>query len=70
MLSGDQAVIDMFHETGGVGDFGRFLAEAGAPVRAIELQVLNDGNAAAYWQEVEEAEGAAATVFCWTSRTR
>jgi hypothetical protein len=57
VLSGDLAVIDMFHETGGVGDFGRFLAEAGAPVRAIELQVLNDGNAAAYWQETEEAEG-------------
>jgi hypothetical protein len=53
VLSGDLAVIDMFHETGGVGDFGRFLAEAGAPVRAIELQVLNDGNAAAYWQETE-----------------
>ncbi|CAN7513567.1 DUF6352 family protein [Polaromonas sp. LjRoot131] len=57
VLSGDLVVIDMFHETGGVGDFGRFLAEAGAPVRAIELQVLNDGNAAAYWQETEEAEG-------------
>lgn len=51
VLSGDLAVIDMFHETGGAGDFGRFLAEAGAPVPAVELQVLNDGNAAAYWQE-------------------
>ncbi|AYQ27275.1 MULTISPECIES: DUF6352 family protein [unclassified Polaromonas] len=51
VLSGDLEVIDMFHETGGVGDFGRFLAEAGAPVAAVQLQVLNDGNAVDYWQQ-------------------
>jgi hypothetical protein len=51
VLSGDLAVIDMFHETGGVGDFGRFLAEAGAPVAAVQLQVLGDGNAVDYWQQ-------------------
>ena len=51
VLSGDLAVIDMFHETGGVGDFGRFLAEAGAPMAAAQLQVLNDGNAVDYWQQ-------------------
>lgn len=57
VLSGDLAVLDMLHETGGVGDFGRFLAEAGAPVPAIELRVLADDNAAAYWQEPEKAGG-------------
>ena len=57
VLSGDLAVLDMLHETGGVGDFGRFLAEAGAPVPAIELRVLAEDNAAAYWQETEEAVG-------------
>jgi len=51
VLSGDLAVIDMFHETGGVGDFGRFLAEAGAPMAVTQLQVLNDGNAIDYWQQ-------------------
>lgn len=51
VLSGDQEVIDMFTETGGVGDFGRFLAEAKAPVPVVELQVLNDDNAFAYWQQ-------------------
>lgn len=56
VLSGDLAVLDMLQETGGVGDFGRFLAEAGAPVPAVELQVLNDGNAAAYWQEAAGAD--------------
>jgi hypothetical protein len=51
VLSGDLEVIDMFHETGGVGDFGRFLAEAGAPMAVTQLQVLNDGNAVDYWQQ-------------------
>lgn len=51
VLSGDQEVIDMFNETGGVGDFGRFLAEAKAPVPVVELQVLNDDNAFTYWQQ-------------------
>ena len=51
VLGGDQEVIDMFTETGGVGDFGRFLAEAKAPVPVVELQVLNDGNAFDYWQQ-------------------
>ncbi len=50
VLSGDRDVIDMFKDTGGVGDFGRFLAEAGAPMRSIELQVLRDDNAAGYFQ--------------------
>ncbi|MEO7885551.1 MAG: DUF6352 family protein, partial [Polaromonas sp.] len=51
VLSGDLEVIDMFQQTGGVGDFGRFLAEAGAPVPVVELQVLNDDNAFAYWEK-------------------
>ena len=54
VLSGDQGVLDMLNDTGGLGDFGRFLAEAKAPLRSIELQVLNDDNAAAYaaaWQD-------------------
>ena len=50
LLSGDREVIDMLHETGGLGDFGRFLAEAKAPLRRIDLQVLSDDNAPDYWQ--------------------
>ena len=50
VLSGDREVIDMLHETGGLGDFGRFLAEAKAPLRSIDMQVLTDINAPDYWQ--------------------
>ena len=50
VLAGDQGVIDMLAETGGLGDFGRFLTEAKAPLRTIDMQVLTDANALDYWQ--------------------
>jgi hypothetical protein len=53
VLSGDRETIDMLNETGGLGDFGRFLAEAKAPLRTLSLQVLGDANAADYWQQTE-----------------
>ncbi|MDI1236041.1 MAG: DUF6352 family protein [Polaromonas sp.] len=49
VLAGDRDVLDMFNETGGLGDFGRFLAEAQAPLRSINMQVLTDANAPDYW---------------------
>ena len=49
VLAGDRDVLDMLNETGGLGDFGRFLAEAKAPLRAIDMQVLTDANAPDYW---------------------
>ncbi len=50
VLAGDSDRLDMLNETGGLGDFGRFLAEAQAPLRTIDMQVLTDNNAPAYWQ--------------------
>ena len=43
--SGDQITLDMLKETGGLGDIGRFLAEAKAPLQALHLNVLADDNA-------------------------
>ncbi len=51
VLSGDQLTLDMLNETGGLGDIGRFLAEAKAPMTAVNMQVLTDENAAAYFQQ-------------------
>ncbi|MGB4116724.1 MAG: DUF6352 family protein [Polaromonas sp.] len=51
VLSGDQFTLDMLNETGGLGDIGRFLAEAKAPMASINMQVLTDENAAAYFQQ-------------------
>lgn len=53
VLSGDQVVIDLLNETGGLGDFGRFLAEAKAPLQAVHLQVLTEGNVPDYWQQAD-----------------
>ncbi len=50
VLAGDGDTLDMLHETGGVGDMGRFLAEAGAPLPSLSMQVLGDENAAAFLQ--------------------
>ena len=57
VLSGDREVMDMLLETGGLGDFGRFLAEAQAPLRTLNLQVLTDDNARDYWQEAGKSGG-------------
>jgi len=51
VLSGDQLTLDMLNETGGLGDMGRFLAEAKAPMATVNMQVLTDDNAAAYFQQ-------------------
>ncbi|MEO5660579.1 MAG: DUF6352 family protein [Polaromonas sp.] len=53
VLSGDREVIDMLNETGGLGDFGRLLADAQAPLRTINLQVLGDENAPDYWHQAD-----------------
>lgn len=51
VFSGDQLTLDMLNETGGLGDMGRFLAEAKAPMATINMQVLTDDNAQAYFQQ-------------------
>ncbi len=53
VLAGDQAVLDMLNETGGLGDIGRLLAEAKAPMRELKVEVLAESNAQAYWQGSE-----------------
>jgi hypothetical protein len=50
VLSGDQAVLDMMQETGGLGELGRLLKQSDMAVRAVDLQVLRDDNAPRYWQ--------------------
>ena len=60
VLSGDQSTLDMLSETGGLGDMGRFLAEAKAPLHTIELQVLTDDNAPGFmadWQQARSQGG-------------
>ena len=53
ILSGDQAVLDMLHETGGLGDIGRLLAQSKTPLRAVNLEVLTPESAVRYWNSGE-----------------
>ncbi|MES2954543.1 MAG: DUF6352 family protein [Pseudomonadota bacterium] len=53
VLAGDRDRLDMLNDHGGLGDFGRFLAEAKAPLRSIAMQVLTDANAPDYWPASE-----------------
>jgi hypothetical protein len=57
VLSGDLQTLDMLNDTGGIGDFGRFLAEAGAPLKAIQMRVLAEDNAAAFLAAAERSGG-------------
>jgi hypothetical protein len=52
MLADDETV--GMHATGGVpGNIGRLLAEVQAPLRSIELDVLDDRNSGEYWKRDE-----------------
>ena len=51
VLCGDQLTLDMLNETGGLGDIGRFLVEAKAPMLDVNMQVLTDDNATAIFQQ-------------------
>jgi hypothetical protein len=53
VLSGDQPVLDLLNETGGLGDMGRLLAQSNAPLRAVNLDVLTQANATGYWASGE-----------------
>ena len=48
VLGGDRDTLDLLHETGGLGDMGRFLAESGAPLPSLTMHVLADHNSAAF----------------------
>lgn len=54
VLAADLKVVDMHSENGGLGELGRLLIESKAPLRSVNLQVLNDDNAAEYFQSGEK----------------
>ena len=49
VLAADRDAVDLLRETGGVGEIGRLLAQAQMPLRAVDVEVLAEGNAARYW---------------------
>jgi hypothetical protein len=53
LLAGDRDTLDGLNRDGGLGEIGRLLAEAGAPLRSSTLEVLGDDNAVAYFAQAE-----------------
>ena len=53
LLAGDRDVLDLLHETGGLGEVGRLLVQGGAPMDTVQMQVLTHANAQDYWQNSE-----------------
>jgi len=51
MLSADRDTVDLLHETAGLGDIGRLLVQANAPMPAIDMTVLTPQNAPDYWAQ-------------------
>ena len=49
ILLGDDDTIAMYRQTGGFGSLGKLIADAGTPMREVELDVLNRDNAGDYW---------------------
>jgi len=49
LLLADEEVVAMRGADAGFGALGQLLVEAGAPPRAVELEVLSEANAGAYW---------------------
>ena len=72
VLLADGATVEMHAATGGFGAIGELLRQAKAPVRSVDLDVLDAGNAAEYWKRDERFDtvldlspgGPGAAAFC------
>jgi hypothetical protein len=72
VLLADAATVAMHESGGSYGDLGRLLAEARISARRVELEVLEPGNAARYWQRSDRHDmvlnfswgGAGQEAFC------
>ena len=50
VMAADAETVEMYATSGGFGSLGRLVAEAQTPLRTVELDVLNEDNAAMYWE--------------------
>lgn len=49
VMAADAETVEMYATTGGFGSLGRLIVEAQAPLRTVQLDVLDETNAALYW---------------------
>jgi hypothetical protein len=53
VMAADLETVELHATTGGFGSLGELLRRADAPMRTVDLDVLDAGNAAAYWDRDE-----------------
>ncbi len=53
VLAGDSDTLDSLQDTGGLGEMGRLLKQAGAALEPVEVKVLHADNAAQYFAQRE-----------------
>ena len=56
VLLGDRDTLDLNRETQGFGELGRLLAEAQAPLKRLDLEVLSPDNATRYFERAARAQ--------------
>ncbi|MGI9407116.1 MAG: DUF6352 family protein [Hyphomicrobiaceae bacterium] len=49
LMLADEEVVEMHAQSGGAGGLGQLLVESGTAMKSIELDVLDEDNAAIYW---------------------
>jgi len=49
IMAADAETVEMYATSGGFGSLGRLIVEAQAPLRTVELEVLDEANAELYW---------------------
>ena len=53
VMAADRAIVETHAEGGGFGDLGRLVAQAQTPLRTVDLDVLDSGNAETYWARAQ-----------------
>lgn len=53
VMAADELTVDLYATTAGFGSLGELLAQNRTPARTVDLDVLSDDNAAAYWERDE-----------------
>ena len=53
VMAADEVTVDLHATTGGFGSLGELLREHRAPMRTVDLDVLDESNAIAYWDRDE-----------------
>ncbi len=53
VVAADEATVERYATAGGFGSLGELLAQNKTPLRSVDLDVLDEGNAATYWDRDE-----------------